>query len=398
MSFESGSRQSRWLLPDGVDEQLPPEAARLEALRRRALDLFSRWGYRLCTPPTIEFLDSLLSGVGEDLEIQTFKLTDQVSGRMLGVPADITPQIARIDAHRLPTDGPQRLCYLGPILHTRPDKFAGSRNPLQLGAELYGYAGIAADAEVQALMLALFAALEVPTVTLEICHMGIFRGLSAAAGLDSEADGALLDALLRKSRPEVDEVLAGARVSAAPAAMFRALLQLNGDAGVLAEARRALAAAPDGVRAAVEDLGELVAQVAQRSPGADIHVDLAELRGYHYHTGLMFAAYTPGFGRAIAWGGRYDNVGAFFGRARPATGFSADLKLLAAISDVVVPAPALVFAPAGTAAGLLAAIAACRAEGHNVVQGLPGQVGGAREAGCTRQLACRDGQWRPEEV
>lgn len=390
--------ESRWLLPDGVDEQLPPEAARLEVLRRRALDLFSRWGYRLCTPPTIEFLDSLLSGVGEDLEIQTFKLTDQVSGRMLGVPADITPQIARIDAHRLPTEGPQRLCYMGPILHTRPDKFAGSRNPLQVGAELYGYAGIAADAEVQALMLALFAALELPAVTLEICHMGIFRGLSAAAGLDAEADAALLDALLRKSRPEVDDVLARANVPAAPGAMFRALLQLNGEAEVLDEARRLLAPAPAGVRAAVEDLVELVAQVVQRSPGAAIHVDLAELRGYHYHTGLMFAAYTPGFGRAIAWGGRYDNVGACFGRARPATGFSADLKLLATISGITVEASAPVFAPAGTEPDLLAAIASCRAEGHSVVQALPGQIGGAREAGCASQLACRDGHWRTEKV
>ena len=141
--------QSRWLLPDGVDEQLPPDAPHLEQLRRLALDLFACWGYQLCMPPLVEFLDSLLSGVGEDLELQTFKLTDQLSGRMLGIPADITPQIARIDAHRLPIDGPQRLCYLGPILHTRPDKFAGSRNPLQVGAELYGYAGIDADAEIQ---------------------------------------------------------------------------------------------------------------------------------------------------------------------------------------------------------------------------------------------------------
>jgi ATP phosphoribosyltransferase regulatory subunit len=392
------TRESRWLLPDGVDEQLPPEAARLEALRRRALDLFARWGYRLCTPPTIEFLDSLLSGVGEDLELQTFKLTDQISGRMLGVPADITPQIARIDAHRLPTEGPQRLCYLGPILHTRPDKFAGSRNPLQLGAELYGYAGIAADVEVQSLMLALFATLELPAVKLEICHMGIFRGLSAAAELDRETNGALLDALLRKARPEVDEVLAAAGVAAPLADMFRALLQLNGDAAVIDDARRALRAAPADVRAAVEDLGELVAQVALRSPGAGIHVDLAELRGYRYHTGLMFAAYTPGFGRAIVRGGRYDNVGAFFGRARPATGFSTDLKLLAAISGVATETSPPIFAPAGAAPELLAAIAACRTTGQSVIQALPGQAGGAREAGCARELVYRDGHWRPERV
>jgi len=386
--------QSRWLLPDGVDERLPPEAARMEQMRAAALSLFARWGYQLCMPPLVEFLDSLLSGVGEDLETQTFKLTDQISGRMLGIPADITPQIARIDAHRLPVEGPQRLCYLGPILHTLPEKFAGSRNPLQVGAELYGYAGIEADAEVQSLMLALLAEFGIREVTLELCHMEIFRGLSRAAALDPAAESALLDALLRKDRAEVDEVVATVDMPPVRAEMFRALLRLHGGTEVIAQARQALREAPAEVTAAVETLSALVGQIERRTPSVDVHVDLAELRGYHYHTGIMFGAYTPSLGRAIAWGGRYDNVGAWFGRARPATGFSADMKLLATISNLPQAVPAGIFAPAGLEPDLLAAIAALRDRGEVVVQALPGQVGDAAQAGCTRILHRNGTDWQ----
>ena len=390
--------QSRWLLPDGVDELLPLDAAHLEQLRRIALDLLARWGYQLCMPPIVEFLDSLLSGVGEDLELQTFKLTDQISGRMLGIPADITPQIARIDAHRLPYEGPQRLCYLGPILHTRPDKFAGSRNPLQVGAELYGHAGIDADAEIQSLMLALLASLGVHDVTLEICHMGIFRGLSAAAKLPLEADSRLLNALLRKDHTEVDDTLATARVSADLADLFRSLLDLHGDATVVAQAESRLDGAPAPVTAAVQSLSALVVQLQQRCPRAPIHVDLAELRGYHYHTGLMFAAYTRGFGRAIAWGGRYDNVGAYFGRARPATGFSTDLKLLASISALPRKVEPAIFAPAGCVPALQSAIEALRSAGHVVIQALPGQSGATHEARCAQQLREVAGSWQLQNL
>jgi ATP phosphoribosyltransferase regulatory subunit len=390
--------QSRWLLPDGVDELLPMEAAHLEQLRRIALDLLARWGYQLCMPPIVEFLDSLLSGVGEDLELQTFKLTDQISGRMLGIPADITPQIARIDAHRLPHQGPQRLCYLGPILHTRPDKFAGSRNPLQVGAELYGHAGIEADAEIQSLLLALLDGLGIHDVTLEICHMGIFRGLSAAAKLSSEADSRLLNALLRKDREEVDQTLETAGISGDLADLFRSLLALHGDATVVAEAEVRLHDAPAPVTAAVQALTALVTQLQQRCPLASIHVDLAELRGYHYHTGLMFAAYTRGFGRAVAWGGRYDNVGAYFGRARPATGFSTDLKLLASISALPHKVEPAIFAPAGCAPALLGAIEALRSAGHVVIQALPGQTGDLRAAGCVQQLREVAGSWQLQNL
>lgn len=390
--------EGRWLLPDGVDEHLPPEATRMEWLRGLTLGLFEQWGYRLCMPPLVEFLDSLLSGVGEDLETQTFKLTDQISGRLLGIPADITPQIARIDAHRLVVEGPQRLCYLGPILHTLPEKFAGSRNPLQVGAELYGHAGIEADAEIQNLMLALLHLLDITDVTLELCHMAIFRELSTAAALDAAQDAALLDALLRKDRSEVVAVLGAARVAPGLAGMFRALLALNGGPEVVDAARRELATAPPAVLKAVDDLGALTAQISRRVPGTDIHLDLAELRGYHYHTGLMFAAYTPALGRALAWGGRYDNVGAAFGRPRPATGFSADMKLLAALSPRRRDELPAVFAPAGNEPALLAEVARLRTAGHRVVQALPGQAGGAAEADCTQILRHDGKQWRLEPL
>ena len=390
--------EGRWLLPDGVDEHLPPEATRMEWLRGLTLDLFEQWGYRLCMPPLVEFLDSLLSGVGEDLETQTFKLTDQISGRLLGIPADITPQIARIDAHRMVVTGPQRLCYLGPILHTLPEKFAGSRNPLQVGAELYGHAGIEADAEIQNLMLALLHLLGITDVTLELCHMAIFRELSAAARLDVTQDATLLDGLLRKDRSEVIAVLRDAGVESGLATMFRALLSLNGGPEVVEAARRELSGAPPGVLKAVDDLAALTVQIGQRVPGTDIHLDLAELRGYHYHTGLMFAAYTPTLGRALAWGGRYDNVGAAFGRPRPATGFSADMKLLAALSPRRRQEPTAVFAPAGHEPMLLAEIARLRAAGHRVVQALPEQAGGATEADCAQVLRQDGAHWRLEPL
>lgn len=385
------ARDSRWLLPDGVDEIIPPHAGMIEHLRRRLLDVIATWGYALCIPATVEFLDALVSGGGDDLELQTFKLTDQVSGRLLGIPADMTPQIARIDAHRINAETPTRLCYNGPILHTMPDKFAGSRNPLQLGAELYGHAGIESDAEVIALMVEVLAAAGVGEVTLDLGHMGIFHGLAEAAALDAAGEERLLDVLLRKATCELPEVLA--EVQAPAAGWLSALLALNGDASVLARAKLALAGAPDAVRQAIEDLDALVALLTQRCPSLDVHVDLADLRGYRYHTGVMFAAYTLRMGRPIAWGGRYDNIGARYGRARAATGFSTDLKLLAALAAVPPASTSAILAPAGATADLLGAMAALRASGQRVIQALPGQAGGAREMGCTSELVLTDGHW-----
>ena len=392
-------QDSRWLLPEGVDELVPPEADALEGLRRELLDLMQTWGYALCAPATVEFLESLLLAGDADLELQTFKLIDQASGRLLGLPADMTPQIARIDAHRIGAEAPTRLCYLGQVLHTQPDKFAGSRNPLQLGAELYGHAGIDSDAEIISLMLEVLSHAGVDGVTLDLCHMGIFHGLSQAAALSAADESALLEVLLRKAAGELPALLA--RVGANPegARWFIALLALDGDASVLHRARRELAGAPASVMAALADLEALVAALAVSCPDLTVHLDLADLRGYQYHTGVMFAAYTPRVGRAIARGGRYDNIGLRFGRARAATGFSTDLKLLAHLGVARVGRPPSVYAPAEPSPDLRKAVAEARATGRVVVQGLPGQVGGARELGCTLEFRRGpDGHWTIKDL
>lgn len=392
-----GSR-NRWLLPDGVDEVLPPRARRLENLRRRLLDMFERWGYELVVPPVIEYLDSLLSGIGEDLDLQTFKLIDQVTGRMMGVRADITPQIARIDAHRLPAEHPQRFCYVGPVLHTLPDKFAGSRNPLQIGAELYGHDGIESDAEIIALLLEALRVAAIGEVTLELGHMGLFHAICEHAHVGSEAESRLLEMLLVKDASglaaQLDEVGAPAEFGA----HLQALLELNGDLGVLDLARTRLAAAPPAVARALDDVARLVALLQARVPGVAVHLDFAELRGYRYHTGVMFAAYTPAAGRAIAWGGRYDNIGQSFGRARSATGFSTDLKVLAELSDASSVELGRILAPAGTSPDLLAAIGDLRAAGYRVVQTLPGQHGDATAMGCAQRLVEGAAGWQLEDV
>ena len=387
-------RDSRWLLPDGVDEVLPPAAAGLEALRRELLDLMLTWGYELCVPASVEFLDSLLLAGDAELDTETFKLTDQVSGRLLGVPADMTPQIARIDAHRIGAETPTRLCYLGQVLHALPDKFAGSRNPLQFGAELYGHAGIASDVEVIALMVEVLGRTGLGEITLDLCHWGLFHGLAEAAALTPAVEARVLDVLLRKAASELPPFLDSAGVPAAPARWLNALFALNGAPSILGVARQGLRGAPAAVIAALDDMEALAVALGVQCPGLDIHFDLADLRGYGYHTGVMFAAYTRRMGRAIARGGRYDNIGGRFGRARPATGFSTDLKLLASLAAARLGGPSRIFAPALDDAELRKAIVNARAEGRIVVQGLPGQQGGARDLGCTQAFArAADGRW-----
>ena len=392
-------QESRWLLPEGVDELVPPAADALESLRRELLDLMQTWGYALCVPATVEFLESLLLPGDADLELQTFKLIDQASGRLLGLPADMTPQIARIDAHRVGADAPKRLCYLGQVLHTQPDKFAGSRNPLQIGAELYGNAGIESDVEVIRLMAEVLSRAGVEEITLDLCHMAIFHGLAQAAALSPTDEAALLEVLLRKAAGELPALLA--RVGAGPDAgrWFTALLGLNGDASVLGRARGALADAPARVVAALSDLEALVAALAADCPDLALHLDLADLRGYQYHTGVMFAAYTPRVGRAIARGGRYDNIGLRFGRARAATGFSADLKLLAGLGAPRTGRRASVYAPADSAPELRKAVAEARAAGHIVIQGLPGEACDARQLGCTLEFRRGpNGHWQIQDL
>jgi len=387
-----------WLLPDGVDELLPPEAWRLEGLRRRLLDLCTRWGYAYVIPPVVEYLDSLLSGIGEDLELQTFKLTDPASGRLLGVRADITPQVARIDAHRLPAAGVQRLCYVGPVVHAMPEKFAGSRNPLQIGAELYGHAGIDGDVEIIALLLEALAAAGIAPVTLELGHMGLFHALCESAHFDHADESRLLNLLLMKDASGLSAALNASGAAAAVERHLHALLELNGDISVMARARHLLRDAPKSAVVALDEVERLTQSLERRVPGADLHLDFAELRGYRYHTGIMFAAYTPAHGRAIAWGGRYDNIGRAFGRPRAATGFSTDLKVLVALGRQTALELPRLFAPANDSPTLDAAVRDYRAAGYVVVRGLPGQPDDARALGCEQRLIEGPAGWQLEDV
>jgi ATP phosphoribosyltransferase regulatory subunit len=390
----NNTQTDRWLLPEGIQEVLPDEAQRLESLRREVLDLFALWGYELVIPPFIEFLDSLLTGAGHDLDLKTFKLIDQLSGRMLGVRADMTPQVARIDAHNLQRDGPTRLCYLGTVLHALNDPLERSRSPLQLGAELYGHAGIESDLEILQLMLETLAVSGIQDLHLDLGHVAIFRGLAKQAGLDGNQEAAIFDILQRKAIPELNELLAACALEEALRSMLAELPRLNGTEGILERARKVLSRSSPDVLEALDYLDELSQRVHTKFPMLPIHFDLAELRGYHYQTGVVFAAFVPGHGREIARGGRYDEIGRVFGRARPATGFSADVKVLANLTrNIPSHRPARVFAPADHDPGLDEKVRDLRISGRAVIQELPGQAGGAEQMHCRYRLEKRVDEW-----
>lgn len=387
-------KKDSWLLPEGISEVLPEQAAPLEQLRRNLLDTFDRWGYQLVIPPFVDFLDSLLTGSGHDLDLQTFKLTDQLSGEMLGVRADMTPQVARIDAHNLKHEWPTRLCYAGTTLHTLGDPLEKTRSPMQIGAELYGHAGIESDYEVIQLMLETLAISGVQNVHLDMGHVGIYRALVEQAGLSEQQEAELFDVLQRKARTELNELVDRFAVSAQFKAIFNALQKLNGGVEVLAKAGELLNIGNDGIRAALQDLQSMAGKLRRDYPALTVSFDLAELRGYHYHTGMVFAAFVPSVGREIARGGRYDNIGAVFGRARPATGFSADLKVLVSLFDSDADSTLhSVFAPAADDEALSQTIRDLRAAGTRVIQQLPGQHGSAEQLGCSAILEKHDQQW-----
>lgn len=321
-----------WLLPEGIDEVMPEQASQLEALRRKLIDNMQSWGYKLVVPPLVEYLDSLLTGTAKSLDIQTFKLTDQMSGRMLGIRADITPQVARIAAHKLRDDRPiQRLCYIGNVLQTLPQNQAGSRNPIQLGAEIYGHSGPESDVEILQLMIDVLSVTGYDSdILLDIGHVGIYRSLAQHAGLNQEQEQALFAVLQRKANAEITELLHSYSLSDDNRAMLLALAELNGGKEVLDKARQIFSHADDTVKAALITIQEVADMLQQRIPTVALHFDLAELRGYDYHTGLVFSAYQAGSSRALAMGGRYDDIGEAFGHAQPATGFSIDIKSLIA--------------------------------------------------------------------
>ncbi|MFT3777199.1 MAG: ATP phosphoribosyltransferase regulatory subunit [Ottowia sp.] len=380
---------SAWLLPDHIADVLPSEARHIEELRRELLDTARGYGYELVIPPLVEHLDSLLTGTGEALELQTFKLVDQLSGRSLGVRADTTPQVARIDAHLLGRQAVTRLCYCGPVLHTRPERPHATREPLQFGAEIYGHAGREADLEALLLALDCLRAARVEGLTVDLADARIPRALLAGAMVDAQVLNAVHAALAAKDASALAQLTKGF----APAARegLRALIRLYGGAEVLDEAEKALQGSP-GVREALSNLRWL----AERLEGVRVVFDLADARGWGYYTGLRFAVYADGAGDAVLRGGRYDGVGAVFGhkldRERPAVGFSLDVRQLAR-ATAARPLRAAIRAPWSDAPGLRAAVAALRARGETVVCVLPGHEDEIDEFDCDRELTEAAGQW-----
>ena len=387
--------KQHWILPEGIEEVLPEQATRFEAMRRMLLDLYASWGYELVMPPTIDFIESLLTGTGHDLDLQTFKLVDQLSGRTLGMRADMTPQVARIDAHQLQRDVPTRLCYIGTVLRTRPESIGDSRSPLQVGAELYGHAGVESEVEIIGLMLQTFAAMEIDDIYLDLGNVDIYRGLAKQAGLSKEVEGQLFDMLQRKAVTEINTLLDSLDIEDNVKTMLAGLSSLNGDKSVFIKARELLADADASVKQAIDYLEKTAELMWQRYGDIKVHFDLSELHGYHYKTGVVFAAFVPQRGQAIARGGRYDDIGKVFGRARPATGFSTDLKILNQLSSKNFAPVEKIFAPIDTDQN---AIAALRAEGKVVIEQLPGQAtntvdGDAKAMGCNKSLCLIDGKW-----
>lgn len=360
-----------WLLPAGIEELMPADALRLERLRRSLVDLCYSFGYDLVSPSLLEHLDSLLSGVGKDLELETFKLIDHSSGRQLGIRADMTPQIARIDAHVLRSNRPSRLCYAGPVLRARPQQAAELREQFQLGAELYGSPEVSADAEIVDLMISCLARCGLGPIHLDIGHVGVYRSLAELASLNKEQEVKFFEALQRKSTPDLELLVSSLDLSPELSNSLVSLANMHGPVAELADITAQLEMFGSSVSSSLENLRAVIEKVAKTCPSLDIHFDLSELRGYHYHTGVVFSAFCEGFGKEVARGGRYDSIGAVYGHSRPATGFSLDLRQLLCLSvrnpigDSVVLAP-----PVGDDEALEHLVVALRGQGNRVVRKL----------------------------
>jgi ATP phosphoribosyltransferase regulatory subunit len=377
-----------WLLPEYIEDILPAEAARIERLRRRVLDLFETWGYELVMPPLLEYVESLLTGTGHDLDLRTFKLVDQLSGRMMGVRADITPQAARIDAHLLNRAGVTRLAYSGSVLHTRPATPAATREPLQIGAEIFGHTGVESDLEVQRLLCQALAICGVRGARMDVGHVAVFRALAGRARIGERQESELFELLQKKDIPGLAGLLkASKNLDKATRDALLLLPELYGGAEVLAVAARRLPKLAQITQALAT-----LRRLARVCP-IPMSFDLSELRGFHYHSGVVFDAYCDGVTGPVARGGRYDEVGKAFGRSRPATGFSIDLRELAGAAAPV-KARATILAPAsGADAKLARKIAALRAAGEVVIEELPGHEKFRAELGCTRRLVRKNGAW-----
>ena len=386
------STADRWLLPDGIEEVLPPQARGVEQLRRHLLDDFDRWGYDFVIPPALEYLDSLLTGTARDLDLQTFKVTDQLSGRLMGLSADTTPQTARIDAHSWAQEGVSRLCYCRTVFHAKAASILAGRTPTQIGAELYGEAGASADIEIISLMLNALQQAGLQDLHLDLGHVGIFKAFSAKAQLSNVAEEQLFALLKVKCATDLDAWAEEHLDDIALTSAFKAIVRLQGGIEVLDQVDEQLSQVVPEVSAIIEHLKQVCHAIMARY-NVPMYFDFTDLRGYNYHTGLVFATYVPGYGDAIAQGGRYNETGAVFGRARPATGFSADLKVLAQLGKFSTAQADIVKAPSPYGQPqeqeLLNLIAELRANGKRVEVQLSGELltSGAR-------IELKNDQWQ----
>ena len=380
---------SAWLLPEHIADVLPAQARRVEELRRALLDRARGYGFELVMPPLLEHIESLLTGTGRELDLKTFKLVDQLSGRTLGLRADTTPQAARIDAHLLNREGVTRLCYCGPVLHTRPAGQSATREPLQFGAEIFGHAGLEADLEAAELALDGLAAAPVKDLLIDLADARVLRGVLAGVPMEAAQLQDIVQALSDKDAPTLAALTA--HVPAPTRDALQALLRLYGGDEVLAAAREALPARPM-VREALDQLAWLASHLKSAYPQLRLGFDLSDMSGYAYYSGLRFAIYGAGCSDALARGGRYDEVGAVFGRNRPAVGFSLDLKTLAEVAGLS-PAPTAIRAPWSEDPALRAAMRRLREAGETVLAMLPGHEPEAQAFACDRELVQVGGQW-----
>jgi ATP phosphoribosyltransferase regulatory subunit len=393
---------NRWLLPDGVQETLPPAAFGVDLLRQQVLKMYHCWGYDLVMPAMIEFIDSLLTGTAHSLDIKTFSLVDQVTGKQMGVRSDMTPQVARIDAHLLAdggrTDRIERLCYCGHLLHAQADGITSSRTPLQIGAEIFGNTSVAADVEVVSLMIETLHTVGLNDISIDLGHVGIFRNLVSSTELDKQQEALLFDMLQRKSIPELEVYLSELDLTEELRAQFHHLALLNGDITILDEARQVFEGCHEELHQALNRMQAVIEAVQRKYPDTLINCDLAELRGYSYHTGLVFAAFLPGQGKEIARGGRYDNIGGIFGNARPATGFSADLLNLQQLSNTSQLKTQGILAPNNNDPDLSKKIQNLRSEGQRVMVDLTDGKTKPAAQQCDRILTRQNNGWTISEA
>ncbi|MFT6372521.1 MAG: ATP phosphoribosyltransferase regulatory subunit [Gammaproteobacteria bacterium] len=393
---------NRWLLPDGVQETLPPAALGVDLLRRQVLQMYHSWGYDLVMPAMIEFMDSLLTGTAHSLDTKTFSLVDQVTGKQMGVRSDMTPQVARIDAHLLADDHREvrieRLCYCGHLLHAQADGITSSRTPLQIGAEIFGNTSVTADVEVVSLMIETLHTVGLKDISIDLGHVGIFRSLVSSTELDKQQEAILFDMLQRKSIPELKVYLAKLDLPEKLRAQFNQLVLLNGDITILHEARQVFESCHQELHEALDRIQAVIEVVQDKYPETLINCDLAELRGYNYHTGLVFSAFLPGQGKEIARGGRYDNIGGIFGNARPATGFSADLLNLHQLSNVLQIKTLGILAPNSNDADLNQTIHDLRSQGQRVIVDLTDGKSKPAAQRCDKILIRQNNGWTISEA